>query len=145
MIVNVSFSTGINDQTLQITRQNKNSNVIALSLYQISQLLCVNLLIQMKKYCLKMFGNNQKKIKIFIFLGYYDRQDSFSLGDLSIPMLLTAFVAAFLASLVGSSLASNISRMASLEFKAPEPIAIRAIPIGKLSILIWYGKCFLGN
>jgi len=66
---------------------------------------------------------------LYDYQGYYDRQDSFSLGDLSIPMLLTAFVAAFLASLVGSSLASNISRMASLEFKAPEPIAIRAIPI----------------
>ena len=99
----------------------------------------------MKKYCLKTCGNNPQKTKIFIFLGYYDRQDSFSLGDLSIPMLLTAFVAAFLASLVGSSLASNISRMASLEFKAPEPIAIRAIPIGKLSILILYGKSFLEN
>jgi len=66
---------------------------------------------------------------LYDYQGYYDRQDELSLGDLSIPMLVTAFVAAFLASLVGSSLASNISRMASLEFKAPEPIAIRAIPI----------------
>merc|ERR1712117_863461 len=57
------------------------------------------------------------------YQGLYDRQDEFSLGDVS----LTAFVAAFLASLIGSSLVTNISRMASMEFKPP--LQIRAIPI----------------
>ena len=66
--------------------------------------------------------------------GLYDRQDEFSLGDVSLPMLLTAFVAAFLASLIGSSLVTNISRMASMEFKPP--LQIRAIPIGKISTIL---------
>merc|ERR1712227_59750 len=62
--------------------------------------------------------------------GLYDRQDEgLELGSLSFPMLATAFLAAFLASLVGSSLVTNIQRMLSLEFIAPEPMQIRAIPI----------------
>ena len=61
--------------------------------------------------------------------GLYDRQD-LDVSDLSLPVLATAFLAAFLASLVGSSLVTNVSRMLSLEFKVPEPLQIRAIPIG---------------
>merc|ERR1711884_12792 len=60
--------------------------------------------------------------------GLYDRQD-LDVSDLSLPVLATAFLAAFLASLVGSSLVTNVSRMLSLEFKVPEPLQIRAIPI----------------
>merc|ERR1712079_621051 len=52
--------------------------------------------------------------------GLYDRQD-LDVGDLSLPVLATAF----LASLVGSSLVTNVSRMLSLEFKVPEPLQIR--------------------
>merc|ERR1712029_227082 len=64
------------------------------------------------------------------YQGLYDRQDeALDLGSLSFPMLATAFLAAFLASLVGSSLVTNIQRMLSLEFIAPEPMQIRAIPI----------------
>ena len=54
-----------------------------------------------------------------------------SLGDgVTLPTLITAFLAAFLASLVGTSLVNNMTRMLSLEFKVPEPLKIRAIPLG---------------
>ena len=64
--------------------------------------------------------------------GVYDRQDvDLDLGDsVTLPALITVFLAAFLASLVGSSLVGNMTRMLSLEFKVPEPLKIRAIPLG---------------
>jgi len=58
--------------------------------------------------------------------GLYERQDGISLTDLSFPMLATAFAAALLASLIGPSLATNMGRMLSLDFKMPE---FKAIPI----------------
>merc|ERR1711953_521919 len=58
--------------------------------------------------------------------GLYERQDGLSLTDLSFPMLATAFAAALLASLIGPSLATNMGRMLSLDFKMPE---FKAIPI----------------
>merc|ERR1711976_346867 len=63
--------------------------------------------------------------------GVYDRQDvDLDLGDsVTLPALITVFLAAFLASLVGSSLVGNMTRMLSLEFKVPEPLKIRAIPL----------------
>merc|ERR1739838_714088 len=58
--------------------------------------------------------------------GVYDRQSvDLDLGDsVTLPALITVFLAAFLASLV-----SNMTRMLSLEFKVPEPLTIRAIPL----------------
>merc|ERR1712045_878808 len=58
--------------------------------------------------------------------GLYDRQDvDLDLGDsVTLPALITVFLAAFLASLVG-----NMTRMLSLEFKVPEPLKTRAIPL----------------
>ena len=62
----------------------------------------------------------------------YDRQSvDLDLGDsVTLPALITVFLAAFLASLVGTNLVSNMTRMLSLEFKVPEPLTIRAIPLG---------------
>merc|ERR1712029_27413 len=63
--------------------------------------------------------------------GVYDRQSvDLDLGDsVTLPALITVFLAAFLASLVGTNLVSNMTRMLSLEFKVPEPLTIRAIPL----------------
>merc|ERR1712045_674758 len=59
--------------------------------------------------------------------GLYDRQSvDLDLGD---SVTLPALITAFLASLVGSNLVSNMTRMLSLEFKVPEPLTIRAIPL----------------
>merc|ERR1712111_22884 len=51
--------------------------------------------------------------------GLYDRQSvDLDLGDsVTLPALITVFLAAFLASLVGTNLVSNMTRMLSLEFK----------------------------
>ena len=58
------------------------------------------------------------------------------LGDsVTLPALITVFLAAFLASLVGTNLVSNMTRMLSLEFKVPEPLTIRAIPLGKYRVI----------
>jgi len=64
--------------------------------------------------------------------GLYERQDGISLTDLSFPMLATAFAAALLASLIGPSLATNMGRMLSLDFKMPE---FKAIPISTGRVL----------
>jgi len=64
--------------------------------------------------------------------GLYERQDGISLTDLSFPMLATAFAAALLASLIGPSLANNMGRMLSLDFKMPE---FKAIPISTGRVL----------
>merc|ERR1712079_273200 len=75
---------------------------------------------------------DQDPYQEYNYPGVYDRQDSvdLSLGDgVTLPTLITAFLAAFLASLVGTSLVNNMTRMLSLEFKVPESLKIRAIPI----------------
>jgi len=58
----------------------------------------------------------------------YDRQDSLGLDNLTLPVLATAFLAAFLASLIGSTLAGNLSHMLSLDFAAPAPLQVKALP-----------------
>merc|ERR1712012_507717 len=54
----------------------------------------------------------------------YDRQDSLGLDNLILPVLATAF----LASLIGSTLAGNLSHMLSLDFAAPAPLQVKALP-----------------
>lgn len=80
--------------------------------------------------------------------GVYDRQSvDLDLGDsVTLPALITVFLAAFLASLVGTNLVSNMTRMLSLEFKVPEPLTIRAIPLGKYRVIHnnWQ-KVWMGN
>ena len=62
------------------------------------------------------------------------RQDSLDLGNLTFPMLVTAFLAAFFASLIGSTLAGNLSNMLSMEFKVPQGIQVKALPAVRIGI-----------
>merc|ERR1712012_333993 len=49
----------------------------------------------------------------------YDRQDSLGLDNLTLPVLAT---------LIGSTLAGNLSHMLSLDFAAPAPLQVKALP-----------------
>merc|ERR1712172_54236 len=79
---------------------------------------------------------DQDPYQQYNYPGVYDRQSvDLDLGDsVTLPALITVFLAAFLASLVGTNLVSSMTRMLSLEFKVPEPLTIRAIPLGKYRV-----------
>ena len=69
-----------------------------------------------------------------------DRQDIGLFGGVGAGVILTAFAAAFLGSLLAPAISVGVGRVMSMEFRLPE-LPFRALRYGKMSLMLEHEEC----